>query len=101
MEILDLDEQVKNCLQNFEEARNDDVRLVMKVWIKYYSQHLINTSFDNWSMSLQRLYDLPSQASIIRIRAKYQNDKKKYLPTHWEVAKRRGWKREDWEWYLA
>lgn len=47
-------------------------------------------------VELKNIMDLPREDNVKRIRAKIQNEEKKYLPTSLEVAKQRKINEEDW-----
>lgn len=90
---MNLYKQVLEGLEQVEQNRNSDIALMIWIWQRYY-----NVSD---TISLNQLYDLPTQENIKRCRAKIQNDEKKYLPTSWEVAKGRRWKEEEWRHLLG
>lgn len=85
--------QVLKGLEEVEDNRNSDISLMIWIWRKYYN-------VDD-SVSVNQLYDLPTQENIKRYRAKIQNDEKKFLPTSWEVAKARKWKEQEWRHLLG
>lgn len=78
-----LKRQVHTCLAQYPEARNSDITLTILVWQRYYS---VEQSID-----LKSLYYLPTQESIKRVRAQF-NQHGQYLPTDPKVAKARGMK---------
>lgn len=47
-------------------------------------------------VELKNIMDLPREDNVKRIRAKFQNEKKMYLPTSLEVAKQRKISDEEW-----
>lgn len=75
------------------EARNSDIVLMIIIWQRWYS---VGTNDDS-VVHLHRLFDLPREDNIKRVRATIQNTEGKYLPTSWKVAKQRGIERERWE----
>lgn len=75
-----LKQQVEFCLINYPQSRNSDITLTILVWQKY---HNVESSID-----LKSLYYLPTQESVKRYRAQF-NEKGKYLPTDPLVAKAR------------
>ena len=81
--------QIEQILEQSPEARDSDITLLIKVWQNYY--HIED------KISLTQLYDLPQQDNAKRIRAKIQNEEHRFVPTKWEVAKKRGMLKEDWE----
>lgn len=87
-ELTKLKDQIEYCLINYPETRNSDIELTICVWTKYYQVGV--------TIRLAQLYDLPSQDSVKRIRANFQNVDHKYLPTSEMVALERHWKIEEW-----
>lgn len=75
------------------EPRNSDIALTIAIWQKWYS---VGTNPDS-VIHIYRLFDLPREDNVKRVRAVLQNVESKYLPTSWEVAKKRGIEREKWE----
>ena len=71
---------IEEILEEDEKARNDDnwlvVQVLRRLGIKIYVEY---EGFEN----------LPKFESIIRTRAKIQNEEKKFLPTDEEAEKRR------------
>ena len=47
-------------------------------------------------VELKNIMDLPREDNVKRIRAKFQNEEKKYLPTTLEVARQRKISEEEW-----
>jgi len=76
-----LKRQVESCLINYPQSRNSDITLTILVWQRY---HQVGESLD-----VGQLYYLPTQESVKRYRAQF-NQYGKYLPTDPEVAKARG-----------
>lgn len=99
MKIKDLDKKVRSVLAEDKESRNDDIRLTQLIWWKY-CQNLIRMIDDKPYINMLNLHNLPREDHIKRIRAKIQNDEKQYLPTNPAVAKKRGWKEDEWREYL-
>ncbi len=88
-----LKKQIEYILEGSEKARNSDKWLTWRVWTKFYGF--------NGSLTWEKFESLPDEDDIKRIRAKIQNDEKKYLPTEWSVAKKRKWNKERWELFLG
>lgn len=97
MNLETLKGQVEFCLDKYPETRDSDITLLIKVWNQFYTEY-IN---DDGTIHLKSLYLIPKEDGIKRIRAKFQNEEKKYLPTNWEVASERGIKRFEWENFLG
>ena len=97
-----LRDMVETVLRDVEDTRNSDVTLTLEVWKRYYPDHILNTSKgDKTGLFLESLYVLPREDNVKRIRAKIQNEEKKYLPTDPEVRKKRSISEEDWYDYLG
>jgi len=94
-ELKNLKLKVLHCLAQDEKSRNSDIRLFNNILLIFYKE-FIKTVDGKDSVELSDLYQLPHQDNVKRIRAKIQNEDKKFLPTSIEVAKKRGWLEEDW-----
>ncbi len=77
---LQLKKQVELCLTEQPESRNSDIMLTILVWQRFYS---VGDTLD-----LKSLYYLPTQESIKRVRAQF-NQRKRYMPTDPEVIRNR------------
>ena len=89
---------VELCLKNNYDykgisCRDSDISLMICIWIRWYSV----SPLDDGTVHIRRLFDLPREDNIKRLRAVFQNDEGKWPPTSWEVAKRRGFERHAWE----
>lgn len=91
----ELKDQVENCLKNYPETRNSDIKLTICIWYEYGN---ITSKFPIGSLKeLQNLMlENVHQDNVKRIRAKF-NEEGKYWPTDPLVAKNRrllekGWK---------
>lgn len=89
MSIKTLKKQVELVLQKDTKTRNSDIALTIELWREFYGIRD--------EIKVSQLYDLPREDNIKRIRAKFQNEEKKYLPTDWTIAKKRGILRKEWE----
>lgn len=85
MKINKLKKEIENILAEYPETRNDDIELMIKLWVVYYPQFIKN----NIGVLLQDLKKLPREDHIKRYRAKIQNEELKYLPTKLEVLEHR------------
>lgn len=95
-----LDNQVRYCLDKYPETRNSDITLTMHIWKEFYQEKL--TVVDGvLAIRLRDLFDLPREDNVKRVRAHIQNDLHEYIPTNWEVAKKRKWLQYDWRLYLG
>lgn len=98
--IKDLDKKVRYGLKHDEKSRNSDIRLTQFIWWTFYRDSL--KEIDGvFYVSLGKLFDLPREDNIKRIRAKIQNEEHQYLPTDPAVAKKRGWNEDKWREYLG
>lgn len=99
-DIKKLDSKVRYCLRNDDKSRNSDIRLTQFIWWNFYRESL--KEIDGvFYVALGKLFDLPREDNIKRIRAKIQNEEKLYLPTDPAVAKKRGWLEDGWRGYLG
>lgn len=87
-----LKEQILKVLEKKPHTRDSDIALTIEVWQTFYSV--------GRSVSLRRLFELPSQDSIKRIRAIIQNVQHHFIPTQWSVAKKRHWASAVWRQWL-
>jgi len=63
-----------------------------------YEKYLFNHGS---CIELKNLFDLPREDNIKRIRATIQNYEGRYLPTSWEVAKKRGIEENKWRSFIG
>ncbi len=89
-EIKTLKGQIKHCLEAYQETRNSDLTLMIKVWEVFYSDFLLDGA-----VPLKALYELPREDSVKRLRAMF-TAKGLYYPTTWEVAKARAINEDEW-----
>jgi hypothetical protein len=74
------------------DARNSDIALTILIWQRWYG---VSVAQDG-SVPLHRLLDLPREDNVKRVRAKYQNEEHKYLPTNPDVLVKRGIAEDYW-----
>jgi len=92
---------VESCLKRFPKTRNSDIELTITIWNEYCQQRIFSAPHNGQpSIELRNLFDLPREDHVKRIRAKFQNDYGKYLPTSWEVAKQRQIEEGAWREYM-
>lgn len=99
--LKNLKSEVEHCLREFPDTRNSDIKLTNAIWVTFYSGRLKTDENGNWVVRLLDIYDLPHEDNVKRIRAKFQNEKKLFLPTSKEVAKQRKINEEDWRKHLG
>jgi len=100
----ELRSQIVHCLKKYPPTRNCDIKLTNSIWYEFYGGYLFRREIDGKEelcVPLKRLYDLPREDDIKRIRAKIQNEEHLFLPTEWEVARQRRFKEEEWRNYLG
>lgn len=88
--------QILRVLEDEPETRNCDILLTIKIWVRFYPGLIDKNSDGKWAVRLKNIFELPREDNIKRIRAKIQNEEWKFLPTRWEVAKRRKLEEDRW-----
>ena len=93
--MYNLKNQVKDILIRFPETRNSDIALTIKIWTSYYST--------GDSIPVAKLYHLPREDNVKRIRAKYCELGCVWAyPTEEKIAKARKINSDKWRsalWY--
>ena len=74
------------------EARNSDIALTICIWQRYYNVGMNDDSV----VHLRRIFDLPSEDKVARVRRTFQNTEHKYLPSNPNVLIARGIAEEYW-----
>lgn len=92
----DLKQKVLATLAREPETRDCDVKLTISIWTNYYRELIKQGSDGNLGVYLKDILKLPREDSIKRYRAIIQNDELKFLPTTWEVARRRKLNEQVW-----
>ena len=82
-----LKSKIEFCLNKYPDTRNSDIKLTNSIWVEYYGSKLVRIN-GRLLVHLTDLYELPTQESVKRIRAKL-NEQGFYLPTSEEVLKQR------------
>lgn len=70
------------------EARNSDIALTILIWKRWYDVGAV--------VVLSRLFDLPREDNVKRVRAVFQNTEHKYLPTDPSILVKRGIEEAYW-----
>lgn len=83
----------ENPKYNGAEARNSDVALMILIWQRWYG---VSDKPDG-IIHVRRLFDLPREDNVKRVRAVIQNVEHKYLPTNPDVLIKRGILEEYWQ----
>lgn len=86
--VLDENPKYRNV-----EVRNSDIALTIVIWQRWYS---VGTNDDS-IVHLYRLFDLPREDNVKRVRAVFQNTEHRFLPTNPDVLKKRGIEEQYWE----
>ena len=87
---------VLEILRDIPETRNDDVKLTIEIWKKFYPRIIRYDAEGVMVVQLCDITHLPREDHIKRYRTKIQNDELKYPPTNWMVAKQRKYSEEVW-----
>lgn len=80
--------KVEHCLKEFPNTRNSDTELYIKICQVFFG-------VGNY-IHVSEMTRLPNFEGVIRWRRKF-NEKKKYVPTDWQVAKKRQWAENEWK----
>lgn len=91
-----LKRQVLKTLEEVPETRDSDITLMLEIWKRYYPEKLVTGAAGTLAVRLSDLYNLPREDNVKRIRAHFQNDQLKFLPTYLAVAKQRRINEEVW-----
>lgn len=87
--IKNLQKQVAYILQNYPDTRNSDISLMIAIWVNYYGV--------GETLVTKRIYDLPREDNVKRLRAKFCEEKFSWAyPTDPKVAKARKIKEDEW-----
>lgn len=87
-QIKTLKRKVEYVLISWPETRNSDIELTHRIWKVFHRGDLAQSN-GKTLVYLDAMFKLPREDNVKRIRAKFQNEKGLYLPTSWEVAKKR------------
>ena len=92
---MTLKKQIEYILENYPETRNDDIDLTIKVWQHFPPLNedtgrnvkiIYSDKTNKYYIALDDLHWLQREDHIKRIRAKIQNNEKRFLPTNPKVA---------------
>lgn len=78
---ITLEQKVERTLTNYPETRNSDIELTIKIWENFHDV--------KDTVQVRKMFDLPREDNIKRIRARIQNDQHRLLPTSEKVARQR------------
>jgi hypothetical protein len=93
--IRNLREIVEKELSINKKARNDDQFLTLSIWWRHYPEYFIVHEC-KYYIKADAVLSLPREDNIKRLRAKIQNEERKYLPDDPIVRKKRGISEEVW-----
>lgn len=96
-----LKDKVLQGLEKCPEARDNDIKLLNWIWLNYYSDCISKNEQGEYVVRLIDLYRLPREDNVKRVRAFYQNNQGKFLPTSEEVRKQRRIGEQEWRIYLS
>ena len=71
--------QIEFILNTVPESRNSDITLTTEIWKYYFPKSLVDTNFGE-AVLIRDLFDLPREDNVKRVRAKIQNEERRYLP---------------------
>ncbi len=98
---------VETILREYPPSRDSDQWLTVKLWTVFYPEYIINykenggttLETNKKAVVLQDIMKLPREDNIKRLRAKIQNEEKKYLPTTLAIALKRRINESEWRNY--
>lgn len=86
--------KILHCLEKYPSTRNSDIELTAKIWHDFHNSKIVEINSEQY-IKINDLFELPREDHVKRIRAKIQNEEKKFLPLE-KIAKQRELLREDW-----
>lgn len=95
MKQKELKKRILEMLESNPKSRDSDQYLTLCIWARYFPNYIrIFTSEDpklngKKCVLLEDVMHLPREDGVKRTRAVIQNKEKKFLPTTWEVARKR------------
>ena len=91
--------QVEQILRDYPKGRDSDVWLTLKIWTTFHSSKIQKDDRLQPYVYFSDILSLPREDNVKRIRANFQNVLNKYLPTTWEIAKKRKIEESIWRNY--
>lgn len=102
MDITNLVHQIDFILSTEPETRNSDITLTIAIWKRYFPKFIIHSEKTNKDyVEITTLFDLPREDNIKRVRAKIQNEERRYLPTDPAIFLERAKLSKDWREFLG
>ncbi len=93
-------QQVEFILSTIPESRNSDITLTTEIWKRYHQGSMIKTEVGE-AVLLRDLFDLPREDNVKRVRAKIQNEERRYLPTDEKIFQERAKLSKEWRAFLG
>jgi len=108
LEIKRLRQAIESILENYPKARDSDQWLTIKIWAVFFPDRIHEERLNEGTdleitkkfVYLEDIMALPREDNIKRLRAKIQNEEGKWLPTTWEIAKKRQIEESVWRNYI-
>ena len=94
--IKNLKNAIEYVLEHNPATRNDDAYLTVMVIKSYFPEEIIKNEKDGRFFISYEITRIIREDHVKRIRAKIQNEERRFLPTDPMVAKKRGWAEEEW-----
>lgn len=94
-------QQVLEILEQFPDTRNSDIELTIQLWKRFYPEDVFTTKHGTDVIAVRKLFELPREDNIKRVRAKIQNEERKFLPTDINVFIKRAKLSKEWQLYLG
>ena len=98
---MKLKSQVEYCLREIPETRNSDITLMIEIWKRYFPSKMKMGATGEMGVWLKDLYELPRDDNVKRIRAHFQNDLNKYLPSDQKIVKQRRINENKWRVFMG
>ena len=99
--IKTLKARVRAILEEYPDTRNSDIALTIRIWNVFYPDKVCPMPFGDDGkrvdfVAVDDLFKLPREDNVKRCRAYWQNTRKMFPPTVWEIAKQRGMLKDEW-----
>ena len=91
--------RVLYILENFAESRNSDKALIKFYIATFHPQILVETPSKGFAVPLEDYHLVDNTYNFVRMRQKCQEEGR-FLPTSWEVAKKRKLNEVEWRTYM-
>lgn len=98
--IKKLEDRAKWILEKYPHTRDCDISLTNGIWLHWFPDKIKNIDGENY-VNILDLKRMAREDNVKRVRAKIQNEMLLFLPTRWEIAKRRKIEQSVWEYYAV